>query len=52
LQKFIKKFENLALKKNIKIKIIKNYDLILENNIYYLDRFFGNLINNSINYNN
>ncbi len=33
------------------IKIIKNYDLVLENNTYYLDRIFGNLIENAINYN-
>ncbi len=52
LQNFIKKYEILANKKNIKIKIIKNFDLILENNSYYLDRFFWNIISNAIAYNN
>ncbi len=48
----IKNYKTLADKKNIKIKIIKNYDLILENNTYYLDRLFWNLLSNSIHYNN
>ena len=52
LENFIKKYEELASKKNIKIKIIKNYDLTLENNSYYLERLFWNLISNAIFYNN
>ena len=50
-EKLIKNYENLAKRKNIKFKIIKNYDLILENNTYYLDRLFWNLISNAIAYN-
>jgi len=50
-EKLIKNYENLAKRKNIKFKIIKNYDLVLENNTYYLDRLFWNLISNAIAYN-
>jgi len=50
-EKFIKNYKTLADKKNIEIKIIKNYDLILENNTYYLDRLFWNLLSNAIHYN-
>jgi len=50
-EKFIKNYKTLADKKNIKIKIIRNYDLVLENNTYYLDRLFWNLLSNAIHYN-
>lgn len=52
LKNFIKSFENDLTNKNISIKIIKNFDLEIENNIYFLDRLFWNLIQNSIFYNN
>ncbi len=48
----IKKYKELAEKKDIKIKIVKNYDLVIENNTYYLDRLFWNILSNSILYNN
>jgi signal transduction histidine kinase len=38
--------------KNIKIEVKEVETLIIENNIYYLDRLFWNLISNSIFYNN
>lgn len=44
-------FIEQAKEKNISIKIIKNFDLILENNTYFLDRLFSNLLQNSIYYN-
>jgi len=50
-EKFIKNYEVLAQQKKIEIKIIKNYDLVLENNTYYLDRLFWNLLSNAIHYN-
>ena len=51
LKKIVKNYETQAQEKNIKIKIKKNYDLVLKNNTYYLDRLFGNLITNAIIYN-
>lgn len=51
-EKFVKSFEEDAKKKNISIKIFKNFDLEIENNFYFLDRLFWNLIQNSIFYNN
>lgn len=51
LKDFVKNYEELAKSKNIKIKIIQKQELIIENNSYYLDRLFGNLISNSIYYN-
>jgi signal transduction histidine kinase len=50
-KKFVKNYEVLANKKNIKIGIVKKFDLVLENNSYYLDRLFWNLISNAIHYN-
>ena len=44
-------FIEQAKEKNISIKIIKNFDLVLENNTYFLDRLFSNLLQNSIYYN-
>jgi len=52
LENFIKKYETQAQEKNININIIKNNDLIINNNTYYLDRIFWNLISNAIYYNN
>ncbi|MDF1682759.1 MAG: hypothetical protein P1U46_03425 [Patescibacteria group bacterium] len=40
LYNYSKEFESLAEKKNIKIKIEKKYDLVIENNSYYLERLF------------
>ena len=51
LNDFIKNYYNISKKKNIKIVIIKKYDLIIENNTYYLDRLFWNIISNAIYYN-
>ena len=51
LNKFIKNYDDTCKEKNIKIIIKKEYDLIIENNIYYLDRLFWNLISNAIFYN-
>lgn len=51
LKNLAKTFENDLIQKNIKIKIIKNFSLELENNTYFLDRLFWNLIQNSIFYN-
>ena len=48
---FIKKYDILTNQKNIDIKIINNYDLIINNNSYYLDRLFWNIISNAIFYN-
>ena len=50
-QEFIKKYIELAKNKNIEIKLIKNYELTIKNNTYYLDRIFWNIISNSIFYN-
>ena len=50
-QEFIKKYIELAKNKNIEIKLIKNSELIIKNNTYYLDRIFWNIISNSIFYN-
>lgn len=50
-QNLIYKYDSETKQKNIKIKIIKNYDLILNNNAYYLDRLFWNILTNSIAYN-
>jgi len=50
-QSFIKKYSSLAGSKNINISILKKYDLILNSNVYYLDRLFWNLILNAIFYN-
>ena len=51
LKDFIKNYESLLNEKNIKINIEKKYDLIIENNKYYLERLFSNIISNSIHYN-
>ncbi len=51
-EKFIKKYESISKEKNIKIIIIKNTNLTIENNTYYLDRLFWNIIENAIYYNN
>lgn len=48
----IKKYEWLAGEKHIKIKINKINDLTLENNKYFLDRLFWNILSNAIFYNN
>jgi len=50
-QEFIKKYIELAKNKNIEIKLIKNSELTIKNNTYYLDRIFWNIISNSIFYN-
>lgn len=50
-QELIKKYIELAKNKNIEIKLIKNSELIVKNNSYYLDRLFWNIISNSIFYN-
>jgi len=47
----INKYKLLTEEKNIEIKLIKNYDLNIKNNTYYLDRLFGNILSNSIFYN-
>ncbi len=51
LNDFIKNYDSLLKEKNIEIKIIKNENLILINNKYYLERLFSNIISNSIHYN-
>lgn len=52
LKNFIKSFSQDAKNKNIEI-ILKNFEnLEIENNTYFLDRLFGNLLQNSIFYNN
>lgn len=51
LKKFIQGFQDEADKKNIKIKLIETENFKLENSSYYLDRLFGNIIQNSIFYN-
>ena len=45
------KYENILKEKNININIIKNSELIISNNEYYLDRLFWNIISNAIFYN-
>ena len=50
LEELIKKYQNLAKQKNIEIKFIKNNSPIVNASEYYLDRLFGNLISNAINY--
>lgn len=52
LKEFIKNFKYDLKAKNIKIVINEVEKLIIENNYYYIDRLFGNLISNSIFYNN
>lgn len=51
LNNFVSNFEVEAKKKNIKIELIEEEKIELENNVYYLDRLFWNLISNSISYN-
>lgn len=51
IQNLVKKFEEDAKKKKIKFNIVEEEKLIIENSDYYLDRLFGNLISNSISYN-
>lgn len=51
LQELTKNYTEILNQKNINLTINKNFDLILENNIYYLDRLFWNIISNSIFYN-
>ncbi|RKW23987.1 sensor histidine kinase [Candidatus Gracilibacteria bacterium] len=52
LENLAKNFKQIAKEKNIEIKVIKKENLEIENNTYFLDRLFGNLIQNSIFYNN
>lgn len=52
LKNLTKNFDIEAKEKNILIKIEKYFDLEIENNTYFLDRLFWNLIQNSIFYNN
>ncbi len=51
LKEFIKNYESLLIEKNIKVNIEKKNNLIIENNNYYLERLFSNIISNSIHYN-
>ena len=51
LKDFIWNFELEAKKKNINFILKEDEKLIIENNKYYLDRLFWNLISNSISYN-
>lgn len=51
LKKFINSFRQDAKNKKINIKIVDFWVLEIENNIYFLDRLFGNLLQNSIFYN-
>ncbi|PZM86789.1 hypothetical protein DLH72_00050 [Candidatus Gracilibacteria bacterium] len=51
IENLVKNFDNLLQEKNISINIISYFNLELENNTYFLDRLFGNLIQNSISYN-
>lgn len=51
IENLVKNFDNLLQEKNISINIISYFDLELENNTYFLDRLFWNLIQNSISYN-
>ena len=52
LNNLVKWFYSIANEKNIQINIEKIEDLEIENNTYFLDRLFGNLIQNAIFYNN
>lgn len=52
IREFSKEFLEIAAPKNIKITIEEKNELIIENNTYYLDRLFWNLISNAIFYNN
>lgn len=45
-------YETFASKKNIKINIISQNDLVIQSNVYYIDRLFDNIIMNAIFYNN
>lgn len=45
-------YETIASKKNIKINILSQNDLVIESNVYYIDRLFDNIIMNAIFYNN
>jgi len=51
LEKLVEEYYSLADSKNIKINIINKFDLKIENNSYYLDRLFWNIISNAIHYN-
>lgn len=51
LQKQKGQYKALAKEKNIEILLEKKWELVVENNSYYLDRLFGNLIQNAIFYN-
>ncbi|MDD5769557.1 MAG: HAMP domain-containing sensor histidine kinase [Candidatus Gracilibacteria bacterium] len=48
----LREYEVLSSKKNIKINLILQNDLIIESNVYYIDRLFDNIISNAIYYNN
>ena len=52
INNLVKWFYSIANEKNIQINIEKIEDLEIENNTYFLDRLFGNLIQNAIFYNN
>lgn len=52
IREFSKEYLEIAAPKNIKITIEEKNELIIENNTYYLDRLFWNLISNAIFYNN
>lgn len=52
LKSLLLEYETQAESKNIKFEIDLKEDFILVNNYYYLDRLFGNIISNSIFYNN
>jgi signal transduction histidine kinase len=51
IKDFSKEYIEIADTKNIKIIIEEKNELIIENNTYYLDRLFWNLISNAIFYN-
>jgi signal transduction histidine kinase len=51
-EKFIKNYQDKASEKSIEIKLERLEKLEIENNIYYLDRLFWNLLSNAIFYNN
>ncbi len=51
IREFSKQYTEIADTKNIKIKITEKKSLEIDNNTYYLDRLFWNLISNSIFYN-
>lgn len=52
LEKILENYKNSAKEKNIKIILEKKSEIFLENNEYYLERLFWNLISNAIFYNN